>query len=157
LRDTFENIHQLMDYYRFLKIDVSSQGSPIPHKIKDLKSGEWYQMPRYFNAWAARKSIEDKYAFNCDVESYVAYYHKQQTGYVIISMEFLLPIFHLRYSPETAKYKSYRHMAQCIRSRIVRGERIPRRLKYDEHISRIASDMNEKIEEYFIKKGMIKE
>ncbi len=153
--DRFESLGQLMGHYRFIKADLTGTRTALPSKEFDIRKG-YVDMPRTGNPRLSKSTLEEKYAFVCDVENFVKHFHGLQRGFTLIPADILLAVFHLRYSPETAKYNGYRHMASCMKRRRDNGEaHLPKRLQYHSHLAVLARDMTEKAEEYFTEKGLI--
>jgi hypothetical protein len=153
--DRFESLGQLMGHYRFIKADLTGTRTALPSKEFDIKKG-FVDMPKTVNPRLSKSTLEEKFAFVCDVENFVKHFHGLQRGYTPITPDILLAVFHIRYSPETAKYSGYRHMASCMKRRRDNGEsHLPKRLQYHSNLATLAGDMHEKAEEYFAEKGLI--
>jgi hypothetical protein len=147
MRETFPSVYSLLGYYRFIKCDVLGLKALILQK----EPSSYAQ----FNARAVQSRQEEKFCFIADVENFVRFFEGKQGGWRKITTEYLLPIFHLRYTPESAQYKSYRHMANCMRRKRLRGDNIPLRLQYQPHLSDLAQKMDDMVADYFTEKGFI--
>jgi hypothetical protein len=147
MRETFHSLNDLAGYYRFIKSQLTGSATLLPKKDFDHSN--------HRDPMRAQSHREDLLAFVCDVERYVKWFEKKQNGYVNITQEFLLPIFLLRFCPEACRYHGYRHMANCIRTRIEHGESIPKRLQFHYKLKEIADSMYDLAEDYFIEKNMI--
>lgn len=147
MRETFPSVYGLLGYYRFIKLDVIGNKALLLQK----EPASYAQ----FNARAIQSRQEDKLCFIGDVENFIRFFEEHQGGWRKIRADLLLSIFHLRFAPESARYKSYRHMASCMRRKRLNGENIPLRLQYQPHLSDIAQKMEEAVESYFASKGYL--
>jgi hypothetical protein len=148
MRELFESARDILAYYRFLKANVVSIPAIIPKKADTWQSSK-------FNAVLARSNREERLAFIGDVENFVKYYHGKQTGYVKVPMDCLFAIFTHRFCSHHSRFMSFGELANHFKHRISRGEPLPRRVCYRQHLQDIASDMEKRSEEYFVSKGMI--
>ncbi len=150
MRDVFFSLHGLMTHYREIKCAVSSKPAIMPKQNEADIS--------FFNARSMKSSMEDRFAFICDIEGFIKHYHlKQKTGdgYTPIPLDCLYEIFIIRFSRETSKFRSVRDLSRYFRERISRGDPIPRRLQHHNHIASVAHAMEDDALEYYKGKGMI--
>lgn len=147
MREIFLNAKDVLSYYAYLKAAMVSMPALLP------KKGAGH-IPR-FDAVSMRSGREERLAFIGDVENFVKYYHDLQTGYVRVPRDCLFEIFIHRFCSQHSRFMSFGELANHFKYRLNKGEPLPRRVCYRQHLQDIASDMEKKCEDYFLKKGMI--
>lgn len=148
MRETFDDVHALIMYYQFIKTDVLSIASILPKEDNGDSN-------RSLSAQLKQSSVEDKFVFICDVENFIKWYAKKSNHYVGIPNDRLLDIFHFSLCKGISKYKSWGHMAMSFDNHMKKGEVMPRRFKYRQHLRVVAENMRGSLEEYFMAKGML--
>ena len=143
------DIFSLMGKYQFTKLHIESSKAIMPSK--DLSFSD---VP---NPVETRSKRELMLCFIGDVEKFVQSFYSRQGGTRKIPIECLMTIFHFRLCPALTKHQSYGHLALHFLRRIRKGESLPARLKYKEHVYEIAKAMLEQGDEYYFKKGLITE
>jgi hypothetical protein len=149
LREQFNSLGDIFGYYRFLKYKLESCRSNFPDEEK-LKA-----LVRRSNSIHAKSSKEESLSFIGDVESFVKFYRDKMNNYVLVPLDCLHLIFLQKFCPDLSKFKSYGHLALHFHKRIMKGETLPRRLKYRQHLYNEGNLMKEKAEIYFTEKGYL--
>jgi hypothetical protein len=149
LREQFNSLGDIFGYYRFLKLKLESCRSSFPDEEK-LK-----MLVRRSNSIYAKSTKEKSLSFIGDVEGFVKFYRDKMNNYVLIPLDCLHLIFLQRFCSDLSRFKSYAHLALHFRKRIMKGEFLPRRLKYKQHLHKEGDLMKEKAEIYFTEKGYL--
>ncbi|MCI4626447.1 MAG: hypothetical protein L3V56_10860 [Candidatus Magnetoovum sp. WYHC-5] len=128
----FIDINDLLSYYRYLKLNVEN---PIRCHISDIKKQVISDTP---SPIIKIKSIEEKLAFICDVESIVKFTFNSQFSdktITIIPLDALYEIFTRR----VVKQQSYKQIAQFFNVAIKQKKYtyLPKRLSYSSNICNI--------------------
>jgi hypothetical protein len=145
MRETFESVEELIQYYLYVKASVLCCPTLLPKK-----NANWRDK---FSATAAQSSMEEKHCFIADVEKMVRAYYYQQRGYRPIPYDCLNQIWELRF----CKKLSFGQIARHFRSRIRDGHNVPGRLRYRENLHGITQDMREMADGFFIERGYVVE
>lgn len=151
MRETFNNIWHLMGYYEYLKFHVASIPTILPKP--DFGEGE-----HHCRARMQQSTMEDMFIFIGDVEMFVKWFYKngQQSQYIIIPEECLMKIFTTKFCRHMKQFKSWAHLARHFHDRIAaKKEKLPRRLRYREHLCDIGRIMENSSEQYFRKRAFI--
>lgn len=148
MRETFEDVWSLMRGYESVRSSMTAMPTLAPKR-------DYEQISRKSAGKIIQSKMESNLAFIADVELFVKWFYMQQKGYVPVPEDCLMDIFHNKFCKGISKFNSYGHLALHYRNRIRRGEKLPRRLTYRENISDIAKSMQDKIEDYYVGKGLI--
>lgn len=148
MREIFEDVHSLIMYYQFIKASVTSISSILPTQDFGDKS-------QAYRAQIQRSTMEEKFTFIVDVESFTGWYGRQQRYYVTIPQKPLLDIFQFAFCKGIARYQSWGQMAMSFGNRIKKGEPMPRRFRHRQHLRVIAEGMRDAVSEYYINRGMV--
>lgn len=148
MKDSFDNLDELMRQYELLKLEVRSCSTLLPQKDKDFKNQ---------GNLSSKLNKEEKFALIVDVESFIKYYHDKQICYSPIPYPCIVSIFYLAFNCRSlTRLNSYGKLAQKFKILIDKKERIPRRLQNKSNIYTIGSNMRKVAEEYYIGKGLIR-
>lgn len=148
MRETFENLGQLMGMYYLIKLKLEGKASILPKK-------DFEERTRVLGARISQSAMEDKYCFIGDIEKYVEHYYEKHSINFKIPPDILLNIFHLRFCKEAARYGSYGRLAIEVTKLRKRCEPIPERLQYRNKLHDEGRKMQDGMEDYFVRKGFI--
>jgi hypothetical protein len=147
VREQFYSLGDLLGYYRFLKYKMAGCASNFPdeQRLQDYT--------KKFDPVFQQSTKEDIFCFIGDVENFIKYFYRKQNYYFPVPMNCLYLIFLQKFCSDISKFQSYGHLALHFHKRIKRGDNLPRRLKYPQHLNDISHQMKKQAEDYFIKKG----
>lgn len=148
MRETYDNLWSLLGTYKSVRESMTAMPTLTPKK-------DYEQISRKMAGKIIQSRMEDKLAFIADVELFVKWFYRRQKSIKPVPETCLFDIFHLRFCSSLSRFHSYGHLSLHYRNRIKKGEDLPLRLKYKEHIWDIAKNMGKDIEEYYINKGLM--
>ena len=149
MREKLDSLGSLMNYYREMKLSLSSPPTILPRKDKQFEKQ---------NSGIKTQSLrEDKLVFVIDVEKFIKYFHGEQRGYFLIPVDCIELIFYLAmYCNDLTVHDTYGKLVRHFKIRIGNGEgKIPRRLQNKGNLHVIAKDMRVKAEKYYRERGLI--
>lgn len=148
MREKFHDIYDLLGYYQYLKLQMTSMPTILPKP--DFGTGT-----QSYRAKQQQSRAEECYAFIGTVERFVTWYHKQQRFLRPVPEDALLKIFHMRFCRHLSYFRSWGQLALHFKKQIKRGEPLPKRLQDRSNLHDIGSEMDNQCERYFIDNGLI--
>lgn len=149
MREQFHDLYDLLGYYQYLKLQMTSMPTILPKP--DFGKGT-----QTYRAKQQQSRVEEHYAFIGTVERFATWYYKNQKYLRPVPEEALLKIFHLRFCKHVSKFQSWGQLAIHFKKRIRKGEPLPKRLQSRGHLHDISSDMEPVCDKYFIDNGLIR-